>query len=388
MRICKQHIKFNIQDIVTDNKCELCGHKGTVTITQEIIDLITNNIILNYPYNSYYCLASNGMWIKKYPFGLINFFQQKNDYFQFDNPKHAEIFARFFFENSKIKNKEFFSSYFVEPHIGYPLKEVESKIMNKIKILLKTQNPYKLYHKYLEYFQDKALKLIPIFDNKSCDYFYRARVGCNYEKAMIDDLEKNIFSPFVKDEIMAPPPYLSNEGRFNRKGYSFTYVASDIDTAISEVRPEAGSIISVAKLKLNHKSKYLDFRSSIQDKLNLNDEISEIHFVIKLMDAFSKPVIKERRYEYLLTQFFSDIIRELGYNVIVYDSPQNKGYNLLDFNGDGLELLSGSEKLFSIEKIKYTKSPKRDERYGWDCTPYFEDDSKNEKSIEDLENGL
>ncbi|WP_164112000.1 MULTISPECIES: RES family NAD+ phosphorylase [Sphingobacterium] len=63
--------------------------------------------------------------------------------------------------------------------------------------------------------------------------------------------ERIKYTPYTSSEISSPPSYLARKGRMNREGFSFLYLAEDIETAINEIRPNPGDIISVGGFRQN-----------------------------------------------------------------------------------------------------------------------------------------
>lgn len=76
---------------------------------------------------------------------------------------------------------------------------------------------------------------------------YRARIG-NF----IDKDEK---------EIKAPPIGKSSDGRGNPRGISYFYTSTNIHTAIAEVRPDKGAMITVGTFENKENLHLIDFRS-------------------------------------------------------------------------------------------------------------------------------
>jgi RES domain-containing protein len=74
---------------------------------------------------------------------------------------------------------------------------------------------------------------------------WRAQQGCAWKAFDGTDLP-TAFQP----ERMKPLPDSAKEGRANAKGIPCLYVATDKETAMSEVRPWIGSFVSVAALEL------------------------------------------------------------------------------------------------------------------------------------------
>ena len=74
------------------------------------------------------------------------------------------------------------------------------------------------------------------------------------EEILVDELP----DPF-SFERMSPLVDSAFEGRANPKGIPCLYVATDKETAMSEVRPWLGAIISIGRFKLARDLKVLDF---------------------------------------------------------------------------------------------------------------------------------
>lgn len=68
---------------------------------------------------------------------------------------------------------------------------------------------------------------------------YRARIGIKdiLDYSEIGEESQKTYIPYKKNEIGAPWPRIATEGRFNRAGTSYLYLASTLETAINEIRP-------------------------------------------------------------------------------------------------------------------------------------------------------
>jgi hypothetical protein len=381
MYICKEcinesYLSLGLSDEV--GNCFLCGGKAGLRLTDDGIRVISNYIILNYPLLAYY--KSQGGWHKEYPKQIGSVLERDDNIIK--SIKNDSVKSRIVERIKSVSHigcEQNISNYFVEEHMKYPLKDTESKFIKILKKDIYENNFYVIFDKYKETFEQLLSNYVPIYDAQKSKMYYRARIGSNVERVEVDDLTTTIKFSFIGDEISAAPPYLVGEGRFNRKGCSYLYVASDMDTAISEVRPEPGDTLSLAKFKINTKSNYIDLRSNIKYSIDYRLNIEIIHFFLSLSKLFSKPVTTNKREEYLVTQFISELLRIYGFHGIVYDSPQNKGYNILSFYPEDLVLEKGSEEMRFIEKVTYTHLVVPDERFGWDCDPEFESEEKNEK---------
>ena len=94
---------------------------------------------------------------------------------------------------------------------------------------------------------------------KKGEIVWRAQLGMikgQDERAEIDEALRN--KRPLSRERMKPLPEASTEGRANPKGIPALYVATDPDTAMSEVRPNLASSISLAELEVCHDLKIVD----------------------------------------------------------------------------------------------------------------------------------
>lgn len=164
------------------------------------------------------------------------------------------------------------------------------------------------------------------------------------EDIHVDDLP----TPFPKGR-MKPLVDSAAEGRANSKGIPCLYVATDKETAMSEVRPWLGAILSVAQLRLTRDLKVLDF-SVEQGKNNLllyfEEPTSEkiIQAVWSDIDnAFSKPTkASDLKSEYAPTQIISEFIKSKRYDGIAYKSALAEGHNICLFDLESADVVDCS----------------------------------------------
>ncbi|CAM3751520.1 RES family NAD+ phosphorylase [Marinicrinis lubricantis] len=144
------------------------------------------------------------------------------------------------------------------------------------------------------------------------DCFYRARVG-DYKE--------------VKD-LHAAPKEKNHFGRFHPKGFSYLYAASEIKTAVAEVRPWQ-TIVTIAECKAKTELTLLDFT-----RRNEKLENSDMDYRTTLDNEFSKPINPNTsESDYLLTQIIAEYIKNKGIAGIKYSSSVNDdGYNIVVFD--------------------------------------------------------
>lgn len=161
------------------------------------------------------------------------------------------------------------------------------------------------------------------------DIFYRGRISNNEE--------------LDRDKMGAPPQKSATAGRANSEGISHLYLASDIGTVISEIRPSLSDTVYIGRFPIREELKVIDFR--LLKKLDVF-EIDPISYAINLeifnemSKAISKPVRSgDSKLDYLPTQFIVDFIKSLNktdlvkYHGIVFESTlSTTGYNLMVFD--------------------------------------------------------
>jgi RES domain-containing protein len=150
------------------------------------------------------------------------------------------------------------------------------------------------------------------------------------------------YSPYIDryrlDEMGAPPPDRTPAGRANRTGEPVLYMASDMQTALAEVRAWKGAPVSVAKMKLADDFRILDltkeysiespfFHESLQWILETN------HLMNRFAKELSRPVMPHEAEElYRPTQHLCDLVKATGSAGIAYPSAMGPGHNIVLFD--------------------------------------------------------
>lgn len=154
--------------------------------------------------------------------------------------------------------------------------------------------------------------------------------------------------PFKKSDMGKPPKVCVSNGRANPIGIPYLYVASTIETAISEVRGHKGEIITVAEYDIRNSLELADLRdprSTISPyELNDDDELELIYknmpFLTLLGNELAKPIIpRVANLEYLSSQYLCELIKHLGFHGIIYKSAITEGSNYVIFNDRRLKMV-------------------------------------------------
>ena len=127
-------------------------------------------------------------------------------------------------------------------------------------------------------------------------------------------------------------------------GIPYLYVASTVETAISEIRGHKGEKITIAEFKIIDDLELADLRNpkSTISPFELNDDLELIYknlsFLTLLGKELSKPIIpREANLEYLSSQYLCEMLKHIGFHGIIYKSSVDDGDNYVVFDDTKLE---------------------------------------------------
>lgn len=172
------------------------------------------------------------------------------------------------------------------------------------------------------------------------DAFYRARI----HEFKMDEPH------FASKKMGTPPTHEATHGRLNPVGIPYLYLANDIDTAVSEVRPWIGCDMTVAEFALDQDISVINFSNKVFTNIPTEDdyEAAETTWRELITYMFSMPFDPRDDTAYMATQYITERIKKEGFDGILYDSALNAdGYNLTLFEKG----ISTSGKLYRI-KVK------------------------------------
>jgi len=157
-----------------------------------------------------------------------------------------------------------------------------------------------------------------------------------------------------KEYMGKPPSEIASQGRANPIGISYLYVASDIETAIAEIRPDKGDSVTIAEIALPKNLRFLDIRSpkNTISPFDFSDNVLEgLYRDIDLLERFgeelSKPVLPRKAHlEYLPTQYLTELVKNYGFDGVLYKSSVGNGFNIVIFNE--FDLIFNELKMYSI----------------------------------------
>jgi RES domain len=166
---------------------------------------------------------------------------------------------------------------------------------------------------------------------------------------------------------MLPKRQFSFEGRVNPSGIVVLYLATTCLTAVSEIRPWVGDLVSVVSAETKRDLRLVDVSRLHGEKLSstlkgisaeLRGEVLpdyELNAIVwaDIDSAFSRPVTRsETDAQYAPTQILAATIKNAGYDGIAYKSSfgGDDGYNVALFDIDDVTLVSGH--LYLVKDIK------------------------------------
>jgi len=161
---------------------------------------------------------------------------------------------------------------------------------------------------------------------------------------------------FPLDKMGKPPKAKAMEGRANPVGISYLYLASDANTAISEIRPQVENIVTIGKFRVRDKIRVLDLKSpGIGSPFKWGDNLD---FVLKIQGflgmlgfMLSKPVDKNKTpLEYLPTQYLCEFIKNQDFEGVLYKSFLGSGHDVVLFNERKVECIE--TKLYKVTSVK------------------------------------
>lgn len=190
-------------------------------------------------------------------------------------------------------------------------------------------------------------------------HYWRARLGpVRDENARVDiDDEIRTFGanrPYPSDQMKPKAGNWQSEGRANPRGISYLYLATNLNTALAEVRPYIGSDVSVGEFAVTRILTLIDCSKNHSGGLgSIASSTREEGFWTAIDRAFAKPVGRDDDVkDYIPTQILSEFFRSHGYDGIQYKSLlDDEGRNVALFSPNDASLLSCS--LFSVTHVRY-----------------------------------
>ena len=144
--------------------------------------------------------------------------------------------------------------------------------------------------------------------------------------------------PKAAKDMGAPPRNQASGGRANPPGMPFLYTAFDKATAVAEIRPWKGALVTVAKFVLPAELRIADLLAIPEFESpfgvpDLSDQVDRRALLRQLASELMKPVAPGTSdVDYVPTQYLSEVIRNAGFDGIKYPSALGLDANLVVFD--------------------------------------------------------
>ncbi len=146
---------------------------------------------------------------------------------------------------------------------------------------------------------------------------------------------------FTADKMGAPPKELASHGRANPAGIPYLYLASNDITAVSEIRPHTGEVVSVAQFSIHDDLEIIDLANprktvtpfQLAEESTLVSLRENIGFLEQLGNELKRPVLPHTAaIDYIPSQYLCEFVKKRGYDGVMYQSSVGDGVNIALFN--------------------------------------------------------
>jgi hypothetical protein len=164
----------------------------------------------------------------------------------------------------------------------------------------------------------------------------------------------------IESTKMGKPPHeIVTAGRANPHGISYLYMATTKKTAIAEVRPHKGDYVCIANIKLPSKLRIADLRNPKQylsPFIRPDDNPETLFKYIELLQhlglELSKPILPRKAHlEYISSQYLAELIKDSGFDGIIFKSSVERGDNIALFHDNGVEIID--VKLYEVTNLNF-----------------------------------
>jgi hypothetical protein len=200
------------------------------------------------------------------------------------------------------------------------------------------------------------------------DGLWRAQLGCDWVTESRDENEPiSIPNAYAKDRMKPRrQPYGVTEGRVNPIGIPCLYLATSQYTAVCEVRPLPGSLVTVAQFKIRRDLKIVDCCRFHDRQINYHkppqNEDEYVNLLWTQIDQSFSHLTTGREFvaEYAPTQIIAELFRRNGYDGLAYqsnfyESASKEAYNLALFDLNAAECLE--PQVFQVTDMRVSYKP-------------------------------
>ena len=161
------------------------------------------------------------------------------------------------------------------------------------------------------------------------------------------------YLPFSGSGIGSPPLLQASEGRLNRARVAVLYLASDQKTAVAELRPHPGHLISTAAFRLERDIVVANFADQDIRNFLSDSRLEDLRTIFSISAVLGVPVQPEHRTLYTVTQLIADAVRAEGYDGLMFSSSMASGSNLICFDPAVCSMVDSSEEIIEVRALNY-----------------------------------
>jgi hypothetical protein len=188
---------------------------------------------------------------------------------------------------------------------------------------------------------------------------WRAQDGHSWEPVYVlgEDEPDQIPAPHPAKR-MKPEKYRAMEQRANPKGIPYLYVSTNSDTAVAEVRPWVGSLVSVWRFTVRRKLRIVNCTlhktdNSIYVGREPSAAVREERVWSEIDKAFARPITRmDDIPDYVPTQVIAELFKMHNYDGIAYASSLGPGHNIALFDLDAADPVE--PQLYEVKDVKFT----------------------------------
>lgn len=187
--------------------------------------------------------------------------------------------------------------------------------------------------------------------------WYRGRIGVTESSVHVgNNTVTRIATPYTGTAIGARLPPHATAGRTNRQGVSVLYLASEIETALAEIRPHPGHMISLGGFRARKHLRVARFDVPIRRFSASDDRLALFALLYHIDSLLSLPIIPEERHRYAATQLLSDVLIRHGFEGVTYRSSVGTGTNLCAFDPWAFAFDEGASAVRHVDRLHYAFS--------------------------------
>jgi hypothetical protein len=157
---------------------------------------------------------------------------------------------------------------------------------------------------------------------------------------------------------MVPNPKIKRSGRANPPGFAYLDRATDVKTALAEMRPWVGESLTLAVFKIKKKLKLVVCQAGGEAlggrRFEQNLSAGKVDSCVwdDISGAFARPVNREDQEDaYLATQILAEAFKAEGFDGIAYRSGLERGTNIVLFDVNVAEPIRRF--LYTLKKVRY-----------------------------------